>query len=239
MNSINLNSRMPYTPEQAKMRRLASEAEQNIRSTDAQFRGLDETPADLFKDNTDKVFVSENNPAVMPKTLMDKVRDTAKDDVEKAEGPKKMTAGWSEHDDKGILSTDIQVAYGSGAPKSYTLERSRDGERKIFMGPTNNGQYVLAEQNSKTGTLYMEVMDTPDQGRFQMLEKGIIDHGPMANKRAEGEAPPTLGQALKNMATADQTTWSGNYRDGVEQRTQMLKDAGKAASNIFRGLFGK
>ena len=175
--------------------------------------------------------VHESSPTELPKTFMEKVADQGKTGEELGAEPKKMAAGHSRVDEGGLKTADILVKDDQGR-KEYSYERQDDGT-EVYMGPTESG-YAVVRENSKQGTLFVDLMEEPNFRRFQTAVRGDFEQGPVANDPAKSK-PQTLRDALDAAVEVTKTSGSGTYMEGVQQRAAVVK-------NIFGtigGLFGR
>lgn len=226
MTFISINTKSPLTQDLAKARGLARQAKTNVLDAAGQFHRLDKSEADKAPE-PDLVMINPGAPAELPKTQFEELKDKLKSPEDLAAEPKKMASGYSRAGQDGLTSADVEVKKGDSAQEF--IYRKFDDGTEVYSGPTEGG-YAVVRENSAQGTLFVELSDAFSAGRVEYASSPNFVGDPAANDPEAGK-PKTFKEAMAAVSDVTRTSGSGTYLEGVQQRTQVVK-------NLFGSLGG-
>jgi hypothetical protein len=200
----NINTKGPLNQTQRAQLKTAREVKQNVLKTTKRFQGLDETPADLAKDDKDVVLVGDGSNTTLPQSTGNKIARLAVGVLAPKEESSEAS-GLAVTKDGKLDRANIKTEAPDGKESEIQYRKLEDGT-EIYHGPTKDGYAVVRE--NKDGTLMMMTSDKPAAEAYYGAHSWKAP-AEVAAPAEEVSPKKTFADTLKDLASGQQATGPG------------------------------
>lgn len=227
MSFVSLNTRKPMNLDQSKIQATAMKTKKAVQETAERFQKLDGVEgADVTPAGDNVVLIPSGGSANLPDTLTDKVGKKVAKQFDLDVNPTKAE-GTSVGAEDGLKTANIKTQTGDKS-ESFGFQKLDDGS-EVYHGPVDGGGYMVVRENRDNGTLFVASGEEPMDSVFREATSPSFQ-APRAVNDPENPEKKTFKEALTDAAQSQTTSFQGSYKDGFEQRKELLGNLAEAGS---------